>query len=254
MARAFGTFRFLHELPAATTFNEVRFSLPGTFPFDLHFYEVDKGFDCNFFELAWGVKRSLGIDPSQQANLKRVVVAQRKPSESRHMNNSSELLLALEGRGFNASAVTFGELSFPDQLRAVSEAAVLVGVTGSDLVNLVFLPLNAVIIEVFPIVQGEQVFTPELWHLAQMTGKQHLKYVSPYNSSVLRDDQGHVIGDKPVHQVKATDVHVPSLTALIESASLMVKDSIRTKAEITEDGKCTLKQNEWYLSWLNEHM
>ncbi|KAL0019453.1 hypothetical protein WJX77_002080 [Trebouxia sp. C0004] len=75
------------------------------------------------------------------------------------------------GRGFNATVVTFGDLSFADQLLAVSDAAVLIGVTGSDLVNLVFLPSNAAIVEVFPVVQGQQVFTPELWHLAQMTGR-----------------------------------------------------------------------------------
>ena len=80
LARAFGNFRFLHELPTATTFDEVRFSLPGTFPFDLHFYEVDKGFDCNMFELAWGVKQRVLIDPPQNASRKRVVVAQRRPS------------------------------------------------------------------------------------------------------------------------------------------------------------------------------
>jgi len=129
---------------------------------------------------------------------------------------------------------------------------VLVGVTGSDLVNLVFLPTNAAIVEVFPVVQGVQVFTPELWHSAQMTGKQHLKYVSPYNSTVLVDSKGQAIGDRPVHQVNATDVHVPSLLALIESAALMVENSIRTRVVLNSDDgkaslKCTVQKDEWYL-------
>lgn len=257
LAKAFGTMRFLHELPQATTFDQVRFSLHGGFPFDIHYYESDKSLDCNFVELAWSVKQHYGINPSQLANPKRVVVAQRKSSESRRMNNVSQLLIALEHRGFNATSVVFGDLSFADQLHVVSDAIVLVGVTGSDLVNLVFLPLSAAVVEVFPVVNGHQVFTPELWHLAQMTGKQHLKYVSPYNSTVLVTDKGQVIGDRPVHQVNATDVHVPSLLALVESAALMAETSIKTKVTMEtaadEVGvKCTLQKEEWYLRNLQQ--
>lgn len=249
LAKAFGTLTFLQDLPKVTTFDKIRFSLPGGFPFDIHYYEIDKSLDCNFVELSSGVKHRYGIDFSQNADPKRVVVAQRRSTESRRMNNVSDLLVALVGRGFNATVVTFGDLSFADQLHAVSDAAVLVGVTGSDLVNLVFLPFNAAVVEVFPVVQGQQVFTPELWHLAQMTGKQHLKYVSPYNSTVLATDKGEV-SDRPVHQVNATDVHVPSLLALIESAALMAENSIRTRVTLEANErsmKCTTSNNEWYL-------
>ena len=202
------------------------------------------------------MKHRYGIDSSHSADPKRVVVAQRRSTESRRMNNVSDLLVALMSRGFNATVVTFGDLSFADQLNAVSDAAVLVGVTGSDLVNLVFLPSNAAVVEVFPVVQGQQVFTPELWHLAQMTGKQHLKYVSPYNSTVLANDKGEV-SDRPVHQVNATDVHVPSLLALIESAALMVENSIRTRVTLDANEvnmKCTASNNEWYLRNFQEHL
>lgn len=252
LAEAFGTLRFLHQLPQASLFDQVRFSLPGGFPFDIHFYEVDKTFDCNFFELAWGVKQHYGIDPSKSAKPKRIVVAQRRSTESRRLSNVSELLSALQGQGFNASTVSFGDLSFADQLHAVSDAAVLVGVTGSDLVSLVFLPTNAAIVEIFPVAQGAQVFTPELWHMAQMTGKQHLKYISPYNSTLLVDENGQVLSDRPVHQVNATEVHVPSLLALIESAALMVDNSIRTRVTVKPgldevSMKCAVQNNEWYL-------
>lgn len=256
LAEAFGTLTFMQDLPKVSTFDKIRFSLPGGFPFDINYYETDKSLDCNFVELAWGVKHRYGIDSSQSADPKRIVVAQRRNTESRRMNNVSDLLVALMDRGFNATVVTFGDLSFADQLHAVSDAAVLVGVTGSDLVNLVFLPSNAAVVEVFPVVQGQQVFTPELWHLAQMTGKQHLKYVSPYNSTILANDKGEV-SDRPVHQVNATDVHVPSLLALIESAALMAENSIRTRVTLEANEvsmKCTTANIEWYLRNFQEHL
>lgn len=256
LAKAFGTSTFLQDLPKVSMFDKIRFSLPGGFPFDIHYYEIDKSLDCNFVELASEVKHRYGIDFGQNADPKRVVVAQRRSTESRRMSNVSDLLVALMGRGFNATMVTFGDLSFADQLHAVSDAAVLVGVTGSDLVNLVFLPSNAAVVEVFPVVKGQQVFTPELWHLAQMTGKQHLKYVSPYNSTVLASDKGEV-SDRPVHQVNATDVHVPNLVALIESAALMAENSIRTRVTLQANEvsmKCTTSNNEWYLRNFQQHL
>ena len=252
LAKAFGSLRFLHELPQATTFERVKFSEPGRFPFDLEKYETDKSADCNMMELAWGVKKQYGIDPAKTPKPQRVVVALRKPSESRKLNNANELLAAFTEFGFDAELVTFGDLPFQDQLQIISDAAVLVGVTGSDLISLIFLPTNAAVVEIFPMAQGEQVFTPELWHLAQMSGKQHLKYVSPYNSSLMVDGAGHIIGDRPVHQVNSTDVHVPSLAALVKSATLMVQHSVRNrvrmKSKWRKDGvQCTVRDVEWYV-------
>ena len=232
LAKAFGTMHFLNELSQATTFESVKFSEPMWFPFDLECYEAYKTADIDMMELAWGVKKQYGLDPLKKPNPQRVVIAMRKHSESRKLNNAEELLAALTSFGFDAELVTFGDLSFADQLKIISDAAVLVGVTGSDLVSLVFLPINAAIVEIFPVAQGEQVFTPELWHLAQMSGKQHLKYVSPYNSTLMVDDNGQVIGDRPVHQVNSTDVHVPSLAALVKSATLMVQHSVPSKIAV----------------------
>lgn len=220
LAEAFGSLHFLPALPPVTMFDEVTFSMSVGFPFDIHKYELDKTLDCTFLELTWAVKQRYGIDPRQRANPKRVVIAARKPNESRALGNVGDLHAALQARGYNASIVTFGNLTFQQQLKAVSDAAVLVGITGSDLMNLVFLPISGSIVEVFPVAQGQQVFTPELWNLAHMVGKNHLKYVSPYNSTLMLDSEGNVLGNKPVHQTKATDVHVPGLVALIESAAL----------------------------------
>ena len=220
LARAFGKLHFLPELPPVTLFDEVTFSMSVGFPFDIHKYELDKTLDCNFLELTWAVKQHYGIDPEQRANPKRVVIAVRKPNESRAFGNVADLQAALQSRGYNASTVTFGNLTFNQQLEAVSDAAVLVGITGSDLMNLVFLPISGSIVEIFPVAQGRQVFTPELWNLAHMVGKNHLKYVSPYNSTLMLNSEGKVMGDRPVHQTKATEVHVPGLVALIEAAAL----------------------------------
>ncbi len=220
LARAFGTLYFLPQLPPVTLFDKVKFSMSVGFPFDIHKYELDKTLDCNFLELTWAVKQHYGIDPEQKANPKRIVIAVRRPNESRALGNVAELHAALQSKGHNASIVTFGDLTFKQQLEAVADAAVLVGVTGSDLMNLVFLPVSGSIVEIFPVAQGQQVFTPELWNLAHMVAKNHLKYVSPYNSTLMTDSLGQVIGDRPVHQTKATNVHVPGLVALIEAAAL----------------------------------
>ena len=220
LAKAFGTLYALPHLPPITTFDHVKFSLSVGFPFDIHKYELDKTLDCSFLELTWAVKQHYGLNPSQSVSPKRVVIAVRRPQESRRLSNADNLLSALQSQGFNASLVTFGDLTFTQQLSAVFDAAVLVGVTGSDLINLVFLPVTGSVVEIFPVAQGQQVFTPELWNLAHMLGKNHLKYVPPYNSTLMLDAEGHLVSDRPVHQVKATDIHVPSLVALIEAASI----------------------------------
>lgn len=253
LAQAFGTVRYLQDLPRMTSFEEVKWSLPGGFPFDIHFYELDKTLDCNMVELLWGVKQHYGIDPRQPTNVKRVVIAQRKPSESRKLDNVTELVAALEAKGYNVSLVTFGDLTFQQQLHAVQDAAVLVGVTGSDLVNLVFLPLVATVVEIFPTAQGVQVFTPELWHLSQMSGKHHVKYVSPYNSTLLYDSAGNVWGDRPVHQVNSTSIHVPSLAALVESAVLTASMNVMTRVHLDSGRtdspvKCSVQHVEWYVA------
>ena len=220
LANAFGTLYALPHLPPITIFDQVKFSLSVGFPFDIHKYELDKTLDCSFLELTWAVKQHYGINPSQDVSPRRVVIAVRRPEESRRLSNADDLVSALQSHGFKASLVSFGDLTFTQQLQAVSNAAVLVGVTGSDLINLVCLPITGSIVEIFPVAQGKQVFTPELWNLAHMLGKNHLKYVPPYNSTLMLDSEGHLLSDRPVHQVKATDVHVPSLIALIEAASI----------------------------------
>jgi len=57
--------------------------------------------------------------------------------------------------------------------------------------------------------------------------------------------------------VNATDVHVPSLLALIESAALMAENSIRTRVTLEANEvsmKCTTANIEWYLRNFQEHL
>ena len=54
--------------------------------------------------------------------------------------------------------VEFGKLSFADQIRTVHDAAVLAGISGSDLINAIFLPRQGVLVEMNPLNRGAQVY------------------------------------------------------------------------------------------------
>ena len=60
----------------------------------------------------------------------------------------------------DVQVVDFGELSFAEQLQAVSNATLLAGISGSDLMNAVFLPRGAGMVEILPQVRGHQVQDP----------------------------------------------------------------------------------------------
>ena len=60
--------------------------------------------------------------------------------------------------------VDFGKLSFQEQVRTVHDAAVLAGISGSDLINAIFLPSRGVLVEIDPSNRGAQVVLPELLH------------------------------------------------------------------------------------------
>ena len=60
--------------------------------------------------------------------------------------------------------VDFGKLSFKEQIRTVYDAAVLAGISGSDLINAIFLPSRGVLVEIDPANRGAQVCNPALLH------------------------------------------------------------------------------------------
>ena len=104
------------------------------------------------------------------------MIATRKKNESRRLANSHELAVSMRSMGWNVSEATFGDMTFEAQLRMLADATVLVGVSGSDLVGLLFMPLKAVVVEIFPLVLGVPMFCPELANQARNCGKLHCPY------------------------------------------------------------------------------
>lgn len=70
-----------------------------------------------------------------------------EPSEERFQ---AVLALVAERHGLVLDVVNFGEMSFTEQLNAVLHSAVLVGVHGANLVNTMYAPPGAELIEIFP--------------------------------------------------------------------------------------------------------
>ena len=59
-----------------------------------------------------------------------------------------------------SQVMDFGKHSFQEQLEAVRGASALVGISGSDLVNGIFLPSHGAVVEILPSNRGHQVCTP----------------------------------------------------------------------------------------------
>ena len=58
---------------------------------------------------------------------------------------------------WHMQVVDFGKLSFVEQIRTVHDAAVLTGISGSDLINAIFLPSRGILVELDPANRGAQV-------------------------------------------------------------------------------------------------
>ena len=124
-----------------------------------------------------------------------------------------ELALELRsGHEADVKVVTFGELEFHQQVQTVAGADVLVGITGSDLVNLMFLPLTGSVVEIFPSLERESVFVPELANMAKLLGKNHFTYVANGNIT-LNEGESRLL-----FRTKAINVAVQDLAALVRHA------------------------------------
>lgn len=144
-------------------------------------------------------------------------MAVRKESEGRRLDNAAELTTQLAQTGYNVTQVTLGSLPFRQQIGLMADAKVLIGVHGSDLVNFLFMPFRAVVIEILPLVMGTPLFNPELANQARNYGKVHRQYFSPYNATLVTDPKTRQpINARPVHQAKAVRVHVPDLIATMQ--------------------------------------
>ena len=235
LASALGTVRWLPLLdPGVLILERVQFSIPRgrAFVFNIFKHQLDRQIDTDYLELAETVKQAHEPTTAKQYNAEqdfepgsirrapRVVISKRRPADSRILANADELALFLRNiYRMDACVVSFGELAFADQVRAAAHADVLVGVTGSDLINLMFLPRYGSIVEVFPALDTNVVFTPELSNMARMLGKNHLSYVSAGNVTVTYDETGAQRGGKLLHSAKSVAVSIPDLAALIGVAA-----------------------------------
>ena len=155
----------------------------------------------------------------QEANSKRILVAARKGSESRRLLDANEVATQLSSQGWNASVVTMGDLSFEQQLRLVADAKLLVGVSGSDLISMLFMPFRAAVVEIFPMVLGVPAYNPELANQARNYGKILRPYYSPYNATLFTDEStGKPVDATPLRQSNLVKVDVAGLVATIQGA------------------------------------
>ncbi len=116
-------------------------------------------------------KPNCGVVYAQEADPKRIVIATRKESESRRLLGAEGVAARLSSMGYNVTMATMGDLSFEQQLHLVADAKALVGVHGSDLVSMLFMPFRAAVVEIFPMVMGVPAYNPELANQARNYGK-----------------------------------------------------------------------------------
>ena len=213
------------------------------FPFDLKHYIIDTEIDIDYIELAENVKARVGpplpeggqpSDPDWRATVlrglqhvpeenwlsptaerrPRVVVARRREKDTRIWENAQDLADVLQSAyGLDAEVVTLGDLPFNDQVKLVGSADVLVGITGSDLVNLMFLPAEGSIVEIFPTLGGEGIFIPELSNMAALLGKNYFPYVT---TGAVQVDESQ---DRLLYRMKRVSIATPDLAALVHHAA-----------------------------------
>lgn len=117
-----------------------------------------------------------------------------------------------------AQIVDFGALGFHAQLQAVHGAAALVGVSGSDLVNGIFLPRKGAVVEISPASRGHAVVNIELHNVMRLAGRAFHRYSSPLDAHLLMAANGRPMGGTLLKQMGRVQVDVPSCTAAVESA------------------------------------
>ena len=101
------------------------------------------------------------------------------------------------------------------QVEKVAAADVLVGVTGSDLVSLMFLPPSGSVVEIFPAVGRKGIFVPELANMAVLLGKNHFPFVAHGNFTAVDEGESRLL-----FRVQALNVGpVDSLAALVNHAA-----------------------------------
>jgi hypothetical protein len=96
-------------------------------------------------ELIVGVRETILSHFEKPARPKRRIYASRASQKARRLQNEGQLLPLLEKFGFEV--VFFEKLSFDEQLQLMLETEILLGIHGANLVNMLFLPPTALVIE-----------------------------------------------------------------------------------------------------------
>jgi len=99
----------------------------------------------------------------------------------------------------------------------VADVKALVGVHGSDLVSMLFMPFRAAIVEIFPTVMGVPAYNPELANQARNYGKVLRSYYSPFNATLYMDEAtGKPVDAPPVRQSRLVPVDEGGCVAAIQ--------------------------------------
>jgi capsular polysaccharide biosynthesis protein len=93
----------------------------------------------------WVKNRVLSYYKLKTHNSRRLLIS-REDAESRRMTNRQEVLCALKNLGFELIAP--GELTYKQQVRAFSEAEIIIGVHGAGLINAIY-SADSLVIEIF---------------------------------------------------------------------------------------------------------
>jgi len=115
------------------------------------------------------VYRQLGLEIGPVP--KKVTIASR--SGRRSLVNEAELVNYIKNEyNLPVAVVRLGSMSFKDQVAAMHDTGLLIGLHGADLANLIFLPENAALIELNPY----RFYEHRFWGMAPLAGIEYFSY------------------------------------------------------------------------------
>ncbi|KAL0053890.1 hypothetical protein WJX82_000676 [Trebouxia sp. C0006] len=183
----------------------------------MNMLQTDTPVLCDYLQMAAHILKHYKLPSFQEADPKRIVIATRKESESRRLLGAEGVAARLSSMGYNVTMATMGDLSFEQQLHLVADVKALVGVHGSDLVSMLFMPFRAAIVEIFPTVMGVPAYNPELANQARNYGKVLRSYYSPFNATLYMDEAtGKPVDAPPVRQSRLVPVDEGGCVAAIQ--------------------------------------
>ena len=141
-------------------------------------------FRSNAYEFA-GVSR-LGLLPHPHHPPRKITVLLRKGKSGRNFENLAGVQAVIDAAGLPVEYIEdMGKLSFRQQIATMAATGILIAAHGAALVNSMFLPQHAVIIEVFPWKFKKATYINlaamlGLWHMPIYTGPPNMTDLSYY--------------------------------------------------------------------------